>query len=362
VSHDDLLIEQRGELAVLTLNRPRALNALSLAMVETIHERLGVWWADPAVGALVIRGAGERAFCAGGDIRWIYDLIQREGGRAAVPFYAAEYPMNARIHHFPKPYVALLDGVTMGGGVGVGIHGSHRIATERTLFAMPETGIGLFPDVGATYLLSRLPGAIGLWLGLTGARLNASDCVDLGLATHFVRADRQDDLLEALAKATYGGGASQAVDETLGRFATDPGPSPLAADRARIDQAFGADSLGEIVARLAADPSDWAAEQLRILRSRSPTSLAVTFRQLQEGRSRSFDDSMRIEYRLVSRFMTGHDFIEGVRAVIVDKDQAPSWQPATIEQLDPDQVDGYFAPLAGGELVLGSDPAGGDRS
>jgi enoyl-CoA hydratase len=362
VSDADLLIEQRGELALLTLNRPRALNALSLAMVKTIHQRLGAWWTDPKVGAVVIRGAGERAFCAGGDIRWIYDLIRREGGRAAIPFYAAEYPMNARIHHFPKPYLAFLDGVTMGGGVGVGIHGSHRIATERTLFAMPETGIGLFPDVGATFLLSRLPGAIGTWLGLTGARLNAADCIHLGIATHFVRADRLDDLLEALAKATYGGGAGQAVDEILGRFTSDPGPSPLATESSQIDRLFGADSLGEVVARLAADPSDWAAEQRAILSTRSPTSLAVTFRQLREGRARSFDDAMRIEYRLVSRFMTGHDFVEGVRAVIIDKDQAPRWRPATIGELDPAEIDRYFAPLEAGELSLAPEPAGGETA
>lgn len=353
MSDDDLLIERRGELAVLTLNRPRALNALTFAMVETISERLDAWRTDPEVGAVVIRGAGERAFCAGGDIRWIYDLIVRTGGRAAVPFYAAEYPMNARIHHFPKPYVAFLDGVTMGGGVGVGIHGSHRIATERTLFAMPETGIGLFPDVGATHLLGRLPGAVGLWLGLTGARLNASDCMHLGIATHFVRADRLDDILEALARVTYGGGARQAVDETLGRFTEDPGPSSLAGERTTIDRFFGADSLGEIVARLASDPSDWATDQLGILRTRSPTSLAVTFRQLREGRSRTFDQAMRTEYRLVNRFMAGHDFVEGVRAVIIDKDQAPQWRPAVIEELDAAEIDRYFAPLDDGDLALG---------
>lgn len=358
---EDLLLERRGELLVVTLNRPKALNALTFNMVRTLLDGLPKWREDAKIGVVVLQGAGERAFCAGGDIRAIRDAIAQQGPQAAVRFYALEYPMNARIHHFEKPWIALLDGVTMGGGVGVGMHGSHRIATEGTLFAMPETGIGLFPDVGATYLLSRLPGATGTWLGLTGTRLNASDCLHFGLATHFVRADRLPDLVEVLADSPYGGGAHRAVEETLARFAEDPGPSHLADDQERIDRAFGAGSLIEVVQRLEDDPSDWAQQQLEILRARSPTSLAVTFRQLQEGRGLSFDDAMRLEYRLVGRFMAAHDFLEGVRAVLIDKDQAPKWQPARIEDLDAGGIDAYFAPREGDELNLQPPAAEGDR-
>ena len=217
-SGPEIRLERRGGLVVVTLDRPRALNALSLAMCQALDAGLIAWQADPTVRAVLIKGTGERAFCAGGDIRALHADPDHRGDRGRGGFYALEYPMNARLHHFPKPYVALLDGITMGGGVGVSVHGSHRVVTERTVFAMPETAIGLFPDVGATYVLPRLPGSLGMHLGLTGARLGAADCRAAGIATHATSADRLEALEQALAEADLAGDAFAAVDRVLARL------------------------------------------------------------------------------------------------------------------------------------------------
>jgi enoyl-CoA hydratase len=350
----EIEIARQGGLVAVGLNRPRALNALTFDMIRGLDAGLRAWRDDPAVHAVVIKGAGERAFCAGGDIRRLYELLLREGAEAARAFYALEYPMNARLHHFPKPWIALLDGITMGGGVGISIHGSHRIATERTVLAMPETGIGLFPDVGATYVLARLPGAIGMYLGLTGARLGPADCLHAGLATHFVPAARLGELEAALAAADLSAGHA-AVDRVLSGFVADPGPPGLPALRARIDAAFGAPSLEAVMERLAAEGDAFGQAQLEALRAKAPLSLAVTFRQLREGQKLDFDDAMRLEYRLVHRFMEGHDFREGVRALIVDKDNRPRWRPERLDQVSAAAVDACFAPLPDGELELSHD-------
>jgi enoyl-CoA hydratase len=350
---DEIRLERRGGLAVVTLNRPRALNALSLAMCEALDAGLRRWQDDPAVHAVLIKGAGERAFCAGGDIRWLHGVLTGQGIAAAVRFYALEYPMNARLHHFGKPYIALLDGITMGGGVGVSVHGSHRVATGRTLLAMPETAIGFFPDVGATWVLPRLAGALGVWLGLTGARLAAADCLASGLATHHVEAARLGALEDALVAADLARDPFAAVNEVLAGFASDPGAAQLPALRERIDRCYGEPSLTAIAAALESERSGWGEEQLAALRQRSPTSLAVTLRQLQEGRGLDFDAAMRLEYRLVHRFMAGHDFREGVRALIIDKDNRPGWRPASWAEVTPAAIAAYFAPLADGDLPLG---------
>lgn len=352
MNESDILIERRGGLVVVTLNRPRALNALTLEMCRRIERGLREWRHDPAVHAVIIKGSGERAFCAGGDIRWLYEVLTTEGPDRALEFYAVEYPMNARLHHFPKPWLALIDGITMGGGVGVSVHGSHRIATERTIFAMPETGIGFFPDVGGTYFLPRLPGQMGMYLGLTGARLGAADCVHAGVATHFVPSDSLDELEAALAAADPAGDAFAAVDAVLDRFTADPGAPGLAGQQQCIDLCFRQPSLDAILEALAAEPTGWGAAQLEVLKTKSPTSLAVTFRQLREGAHLDMDDAMRLEYRLVHRFMAGHDFREGVRALIIDKDNRPNWQPARLEDVTAAAVDAYFAPLPDGELDL----------
>jgi enoyl-CoA hydratase len=349
---DEIRIEQRGALVVVTLNRPRALNALSFEMCRAIHEGLASWQADPDVHAVLIKGSGERAFCAGGDIRWLYDALISEGIEPALAFYALEYPMNARLHHFSKPYVALLDGITMGGGVGVSVHGSHRIVTERTVFAMPETGIGFFPDVGATYVLPRLGGALGMYLGLSGARLGAADCVWTGLGSCYVRSQDLEEVEARLAEADLASDPHGQVQSVLDDLRADPGPAALGEQIGRIDACYGRSDLGAVLHALGAEETGWGHRQLEQLSTKSPTSLAVSFRQLQEGARLSFDDAMRLEYRLVPRFLDGHDFREGIRALIVDKDGRPDWRPSRLEDVAAADVDAYFRPLPGGDLQL----------
>ena len=358
LASDDIRIEQRGGLVIVTLNRPRALNALSFDMCRALHDGLARWQADPAVGAVLIKGAGERAFCAGGDLRWLYEVLTAQGPETALAFYALEYAMNARLHHFSKPYVALLDGIAMGGGVGVAVHGSHRVVTERTVFAMPETGIGLFPDVGATYVLPRLRGALGMYLGLTGARLNAADCVWARIGSCHVPADRLDALEVALARSELSADAHGTVDRVLARFQTHPGPAALSEDIDRIDSCYGRGDLRAVLTALGDEETGWGEAQLAQLSTRSPTSLAVTFRQLREGAALDFDDAMRLEYRLVPRFLAGHDFREGVRALIIDKDGRPGWRPSRLEKVSPADVEDYFRPLPAGELPLNGHAAG----
>jgi enoyl-CoA hydratase len=351
-ARDEIQIEQRRGVVIVTLNRPRAMNALSFDMCRALHEGLARWQADPDVHAVLIKGTGERAFCAGGDIRWLYDVLTSQGEEPALAFYALEYPMNARLHHFPKPYIALLDGITMGGGVGISVHGSHRVVTERTVFAMPETGIGFFPDVGATYVLPRLRGAMGMYLGLTGARLHAADCVWAEIGSCQVRAERLDALEDALVHAELATDAHGTVDRILAQFQAEPGPAPLADTIDRIDCCYGRKDLGAVLKALGDEETGWGEAQLEQLSSKSPTSLAVTFRQLQEGAARDFDDAMRLEYRLVPRFLAGHDFREGVRALIVDKDGRPEWRPARLEDVSAADVEAYFQALPDGDLQL----------
>jgi len=358
---DEIRFARRGDLMVVTLNRPRALNALTLPMCGTLDEGLRAWQADPAIGAVLIKGEGDRAFCAGGDIRWLHGVLTTEGVAAACRFYAVEYPMNARLHHFTKPWIALLDGIVMGGGVGVSAHGSHRVVTGRTLFAMPETGIGLFPDVGATFMLPRLPGALGLYLGLTGARLGAADCLDARIGTVHVAAGRLDEVEAVLARTPLREDPFAAVDAVLEAFRSDPGPAPLADLRERVDACFRQESLSNVLAALREEASGWGATLTAELATKSPTSLAVTFRQLCEGATLDFDSAMRLEYRLVHRFMAEHDFREGVRALLIDKDHRPRWCPDRLDDVSDAMLDGYFAPLPGGDLPLDGEGAVPDR-
>ncbi|MCH7943854.1 MAG: enoyl-CoA hydratase/isomerase family protein, partial [Proteobacteria bacterium] len=260
-------------------------------------------------------------------------------------FYRDEYTLNHRIHAYAKPYVALIDGVVMGGGVGVSIHGSHRVVSENALFAMPETGIGLFPDVGGTWFLPRMAGEIGLYLGLTGTRLRAADALYCGVATHYIPCQR----LAEVAKRLGGGGDPDGV---LADFADDPGEPPLAEHRAAIDRCFAGDSVEAVIAALEAEGGDWADTTLAVLAAKSPTSLKVAMRQIRHGAGLDFAAAMRLEYRLAQRFCAAHDFREGVRAVIIEKDQSPDWQPATLAAVSDAQIEAYFAPLADGDLLL----------
>lgn len=348
---NEIVFTQRGGVAHILLNRPKALNALTNEMCQALLPQLQTWQADPAVKTLVITGAGEKAFCSGGDVVSLYkDRIA--GGKLALVFWHKEYQMNAQIKHFGKPYIALLDGYVMGGGVGVSIHGSHRVVTDRTTFAMPETFIGLFPDVGGTYFLPRLPGAVGTYLGLSGRRLKAADCIALGLAQHYVPHGRVHELERALEAAVTHADVTRIIEG----FAQPAGDAPINAQRAEIDRHFGKDSVEEVFDSLAADRGPWAAELLAQLRKYSPLAMKVTFKQIRMGRDMAFDDCMRLEWRIASRMAPGgdmgHDFYEGVRALLVDKDNAPRWRPATLAEVTDSMVDAYFAPLPGAELDL----------
>ena len=337
----EVLFEKRGRAGLVTLNRPKALNALTRTMVELIHPQLAAWATDPSVELVIVRAAGDRAFCAGGDIRQLHDW-GKTGDPAMLAFYGEEYRLNAYIKTYPKPYVALVDGIVMGGGVGVSVHGSHRVAGEKLMFAMPETGIGFFPDVGGTFFLPRMPGRVGTWLALTAARLGQADALWTGFATHAAPSAEFDRLADALAE-------NGDPDATLAAFAKPAGTAPVEALLPVIDRCFSADTVEEILSRLDAEDGEhgeWAAKQAATIRAKSPTSLKIALRQMREGGNASFEDCMRTEYRIVSRIPQGVDFYEGVRAVIIDKDNAPQWRPDRLEEVSNADIDAYFAPLA----------------
>ena len=335
---EEILVARDGGLGRLTLNRPQALHALTTVMCSTCITVLSDWRRDPAVQAVLIDHSGERGFCAGGDIRMLADS-GADDGRLAREFFFTEYRLNHLLFSYPKPVIAVMDGITMGGGVGLSAPARYRLATERTTFAMPETGIGLFPDVGGGWFLPRLPGRIGLWLALTGARIKAADCLHAGLATHHVPSERLPELKARLAENPSD------IEALLAQFHVDPGPAPLLAHRAELDAAFGQGSVEAILAALEAG-SDWARAQASALRTKSPQTLKVAFRQLALGLAApDFAANMAMEYRIGARVVQRHDFLEGVRAVIVDKDNAPKWDPATLEGVGEDLLDAIFAPL-----------------
>ncbi|HEX3652756.1 MAG TPA: enoyl-CoA hydratase/isomerase family protein [Rhizomicrobium sp.] len=339
---DEVLFERRGAVGLITLNRPKALNALTHAMCIAMKAQLDGWAGDERMKTIVIRGTGERAFCAGGDIRALYEAGKRDPS-SALDFYRDEYRLNATIKHYPKPYVALLHGIVMGGGVGVSVHGSHRVADQSVVFAMPETGIGMFPDVGGSYFLPRLPGEIGMYVALTGERLKAADPLYAGVTTHLVPSHQTETLLSALEEGTN-------PDLVLQSFAESPGETPLADLRESIDRIFSEGSADGILIALDGNESEWGKTVAATIRKKSPISSKVTFRQLRQGRHLSFDDCMRMEFRMVSHVMRGHDFYEGVRAAIIDKDGAPRWRPNTLAEASDAAVDEYFRSLAGNEL------------
>jgi len=348
VQHD-ILFTREGGLGLVRLNRPKALNALTQSMCAALDAKLREWEADPSVKAVVVRGAGERAFCAGGDVRHIHD-VGRTDRAAALAFFRDEYRMNARIHRFTKPYVSFLDGIVMGGGFGVSVHGSHRVATPRTLFAMPETVIGMFPDVGGSYFLARCPGAVGMYLGLTGARLAAADAIHAGVAQSFVPSGRLDELQHALAEIVEGADAHQAVTGAIAGFSEQAGESALAAQRGPIDRIFALPSVEAIRDALHRDGSPLAVEAAAKIESASPTSLKVAHRLIGAGAQLGFDDCMRMEWRVVNRIVAGHDFYAGVRAALIDKGSKPAWNPATLDAVTEEAVVEYFAPLPAGDL------------
>ncbi len=336
----EIICEKRGSAGLIHLNRPKALNALTLPMVHAIAQALDAWEHDPEVTRIVVDAEGEKAFCAGGDIRSIIELGKQGRKDIAVRFWADEYRLNTRIKFYPKPYLSLIDGIVMGGGVGISLHGSHRIAGDRWSFAMPEVGIGLFPDVGGSYALPRLPGETGMWIALTGTRINRTDALALGLATHAVASADVPALKAALI-------AGDEIDAVLARFGMPQQSPPVADHRAVIDHCFAGTSVLDVLARLdsQAAGSDFARQAAETIRTKSPTSLAITYRQLRLGAALTFREAMKMEFRIVSRVLDGVDFYEGVRAAVIDKDQSPRWTPASLEALEIGEIDAYFAPL-----------------
>jgi enoyl-CoA hydratase len=335
---EDILFRVDGTLGRVHLNAPGTFNSLTREMCIAFRDQLASWRDDPDVAAVLVTAAGDRAFCAGGDIRRLYDIGRADpiGGRT---FFWHEYRLDHAVHEFPKPYVALVDGIVMGGGVGVSVHGSHRIVTEKTIFAMPECGIGLFPDVGASEFLGKSPGALGMYLGLTGARLKAADAILAGFATHFVPSARLDELAAGLSVNV------DAIDTYVAGFAEDPGTAPLDEHRHLIDRHFAADSVTGIISGLDAEDGYWAIETADELRDKSPISLRVTHRQLRDAHGLGFDELMRIEYRMACRFLEGVDFFEGIRAAVIDKDRKPKWAPARLDHVDDHMTAAYFAPV-----------------
>ncbi|MFI6349197.1 enoyl-CoA hydratase/isomerase family protein [Streptomyces sp. NPDC050560] len=340
-----VLARRAGRAAYLTLNRPKALNALTHPMVLAVDEALTAWEHDPAVEAVVVTGAGERGLCAGGDIRAVHDDARDGDGSASAAFWRDEYRLNARIARYPKPYVAVMDGIVMGGGVGVSAHGSVRIVTERSRVAMPETGIGFVPDVGGTHLLARAPGELGTHLALTGAQIGAGDALLCGLADHHVPAGETGALVDDLARLP--------VHEALRTYVRPAPEGELAGQREWIDACYAADTVEEIVGRLFAHGAQAAKETAEVLLSRSPTALKVTLAALRRARALgSLERVLDQEYRISVATLTTHDLVEGIRAQVIDKDRTPRWSPDSLAGVSDAAVARFFTPLGDRELGL----------
>lgn len=347
MSQDILFTEIKGlggDLGIATLNRPQALNALNHEMIFNLHEQLKIWEQQSHIKGVIIRAVPGRAFCAGGDIRLAYERAKEKDARAAEFFYD-EYLLNRYIFHYPKPYVALLDGITMGGGVGISLPGSHCVGTENLKFAMPETGIGFFPDVGGTYFLPRLPQHMGYYLGLTGQSINVDACVQLGICTAKVNASDLDNIINALAHEEWVGDAKKTVSLILKKFAIALQQPALWQYQHLISSAFANKNMEDILQALANSQDVFAQQTIAILEQKSPTSLKVSLRAMQEDEQKSFDEVMQQSYRLAVHFLEHHDFIEGIRAQLIDKDKHPQWQPAKLSEVTPQMVEAYFAPV-----------------
>ncbi|MGW5616425.1 enoyl-CoA hydratase/isomerase family protein [Streptomyces sp. NPDC003877] len=342
---EPVLLHTAGRAARITLNRPRALNALTHAMVRRIDEALTAWERDPAVETVVITGAGERGLCAGGDIRAIHDDARDGDGSASRAFWRDEYRLNARIARYPKPYLAVMDGIVMGGGVGVSAHGGVRVVTERSQVAMPETGIGFVPDVGGTHLLCRAPGELGTHLALTGARIGAADALLCGLADHYVPSDDLPRLLGSLAELPVG--------EALAGVVRTPPQGVLGDRRGWIDTCYTADTVEEIVRRLLAHGDPAAKEAAETLLAKSPTALKVTLASLRRARALgTLEQVLNQEYRVSCAALGIPDLVEGIRAQVVDKDRRPRWSPASLTEVTDTDVQRFFTPLGEDELGL----------
>ncbi len=339
---NDVLFTRENHIGLVTLNRPQALNALTLPMILALQVQLQAWQDDSHIHAVVVRAAaGERAFCAGGDVRAIYHH-GRENNQQKMEFFRSEYRLNQFIHDFGKPYIALMDGITMGGGVGISLHGSHPVASERFLFAMPETGIGFYPDIGASHLLTRCPGHFGVYLGLTGSRLGAADAQALGLVKYIIAGEQFSDVLESLIKCDLSLDAHQGVDRVLRQFLMPTLSLSLDAFVPFVDSCFQHTTMESILAALSEYDNDWHRETHRVLTLKAPLSLKVTLAQLQKAKSLTVAECLAMDYCLTSHFMCAPDFHEGVRALLVDKDNNPHWQPRTLAEVSETMVAEYF--------------------
>ncbi|EMS96792.1 3-hydroxyisobutyryl-CoA hydrolase [Agrobacterium tumefaciens str. Cherry 2E-2-2] len=338
-----VIVEKRGGAGVIRLNRPKAINSLTLPMVRDLFQALQRFEEDAGVSCVVLTGEGDRGLCAGGDVRIIHDL-GKAGDPQVLDFWREEFPLNYRIARFGKPYIALMDGIVMGGGVGISAHGSHRIVTERTKLAMPETGIGYFPDVGGSWLLPRAPGECGTWLGLTGNAVTAADAIYAGFADYLVPSDRLDGLVQDLSQAAD----TDSIETAIAAHAVEAGEGVLSINRDIIDATFRFDTVEEIFEALSARHDAFSRETLEVLQKRSPTSLKLTLKLLRLGReSASLIECLEREFAAGTEILRQHDFYEGVRAALVDKDRNPRWQPARLEEVREEDIAPYFAAHSG---------------
>ena len=335
---EEVFFEVKGSLGLITLNRPKALNALTLSMVREIHPQLKKWENDSSVKNILIKAEGEKAFCAGGDIRALHDW-GKNNDEEAVGFYREEYILNQYIKRYPKPYISLVNGIVMGGGVGLSVHGSHRIAGENYSFAMPETGIGLFPDVGGSFFLPRLSFEAGAYLALTGNRIKAADAIFLGTATNFIKSENFSNLINDLSKE------ENDPKEIIDKYSVEPGESEFREISQFCNKIFKADTVEKIIENLTEENSDLSKKILSIIDQKSPTSLKVALKSLRLGKNISFEECMQMEFRMVNKVMNDHDFYEGVRALIIDKDNNPSWKPGNISEVEENFVDKFFSSL-----------------
>jgi enoyl-CoA hydratase len=348
----DLIARREGSAGIIRLNRPKAINAVTLEMFRDIDTALDEFEADPAVAVIVLEGAGERGLCAGGDIRALYESSKVNGDLGKV-LWREEYILNARIAKFPKPYVAFMDGIVMGGGVGLSAHGRHRVVTEKTRLAMPEVGLGFFPDVGGTWLLSRAPGELGTYFGLTGQTMNGPDAIYARFADAVVPSAKLPALREMLTKVRPGTMSSE-VKALIDGFATGETSGPVAAMQSRIDGWFAHDRMEDIVAALNRDGSELAQATLKALSEKSPRGMVVTLKLLRLARgSSSLEECLVREYRAALEVFRSDDFREGVRAAVIDKDRNPKWSPPRIEEVTPAMIAPYFAEIGPDELTLG---------
>jgi enoyl-CoA hydratase len=334
----EVFFEVKGTLGLITLNRPKALNALTLSMVREIHPQLKKWENDSSVKNILIKAEGEKAFCAGGDIRALHDW-GKNNDEEAVGFYREEYILNQYIKRYPKPYISLVNGIVMGGGVGLSVHGNYRIAGENYSFAMPETGIGLFPDVGGSFFLPRLSFEAGTYLALTGNRIKAADAIFLGTATNFIKSENFSNLINDLSKE------ENDPKEIIDKYSVEPGESEFREISQFCNKIFKADTVEKIIENLTEENSDLSKKILSIIDQKSPTSLKVALKSLRLGKNISFEECMQMEFRMVNKVMNDHDFYEGVRALIIDKDNNPSWKPGNISEVEENFVDKFFSSL-----------------